>query len=287
MNIPSPITLVLAAGCSALLAILMRLFTKADGSRYGMILGNYLTCTLTGFFLIPDKSILLSAQKATYLSGIAGGFLFVLSLVCMHSSISENGAILTSAFSKLGLLVPLALSIFLFHEMPSMVQIIGLLAVFAAFAVMNHTSPDNHARQFSLFSLLIVLLTNGLSDAMAKIYNAIGVQREDTVYMFLVFLSAACLTFFLLWYDAQRTGRKTQLKDLVPGIAIGIPNYFSSIFLLASLRTIPSFIAYPVFSAGTILIVTAAGILLFHERLSSHQSLGLLLILVSLVLLNI
>lgn len=286
MNIPSPAALAMAIVCTASLTLLMRQFSSSQSNRYGMILGNYLTCSVIGFLLIPDKALLLHARPATVWCGVAGGVLFVLSLVCLQSSIPVSGAILTSAFSKLGLLVPLALSIFLFHEMPTVLQGCGILFVLLAFLVMNRTS-DEHAQQFHLLSLLIVLLTSGMADAMAKVYSTAQLPEEEPVYMFLLFLCASVLTTYLLLWETRRSGKKAQLKDLASGIAIGIPNYFSSLFLLAALRSIPSFIVYPVFSAGGILLVTAAGILLFHEHLSKNQSLGLLMILVSLVLLNI
>jgi len=287
MNLPSPAALVLAVLSTASLTLLMRLFSTSGGNRYGMILGNYLTCSLIGFLLIPQKATLLNAHPATIVYGIIGGFLFVLSLVCMQASIGVSGAILTSAFSKLGLIVPIALSIFLFHEMPTLLQGAGLLIVLCAFLVMNRSSDPDKSQEFHLLSLLIVLLTGGMADAMAKVYSAVQLPEEEPVYMFVLFVCASILTTFLLFWETQKTGRKASLKDLASGIAIGIPNYFSSLFLLGALRTIPSFITYPVFSAGGILLVTVAGILLFHERFSRNQSLGLLLILVSLVLLNI
>ena len=109
--------------------------------------------------LIPQKAMLFAAHPATVACGIAGGVLFVLSLVCMQTSISVSGAILTSAFSKLGLIVPIALSIFLFHEMPTLLQGAGLLIVLCAFLVMNRSSGPDRPQEFHLMSLLIVLLT--------------------------------------------------------------------------------------------------------------------------------
>ena len=38
---------------------------------------------------------------------VIGGFLFVAGLVLMQTSVAANGAALTAAFSKLGLIVPL------------------------------------------------------------------------------------------------------------------------------------------------------------------------------------
>ena len=64
-------------------------------------------------------------------------------------------------------------------------------------------------------------------------------------------------------------------------------DFFSSKFLLGALESLSAVIVYPVFSVGTILTVTLAGVLLFRERLEKRQWIGMLLILAALVLLNI
>ena len=46
--------LVLAMLCSASMAIGLRFFRSA-GNRYGMILGNYLTCMVIGFLMIGSE----------------------------------------------------------------------------------------------------------------------------------------------------------------------------------------------------------------------------------------
>ena len=71
------------------------------------------------------------------------------------------------------------------------------------------------------------------------------------------------------------------------GLLVGIPNYFSAKFLLGALETLPAVIVYPVYSVGSILVVTLAGVLLFRERLEKHQWVALGVILAALVLLNI
>lgn len=152
---------------------------------------------------------------------------------------------------------------------------------------MSRSDTSERTEDIHLMFLLIVLFTNGLSDCMAKIYSVNGIQAEESVYMFLVFFSAAVFTLCLLLQEKKRTGKSAAVKDLAGGILVGLPNYFSSILLLSSLRTIPAFIAYPVFSTGAIVFVTVISIPLFKEYLNRHQIIALGLILGALILLNI
>jgi len=77
------------------------------------------------------------------------------------------------------------------------------------------------------------------------------------------------------------------LMDVVFGLAIGIPNYFSALFLLRSLEAIPAVVAYPSYSAGTIIMITVVSMLIFKERLNKRKMIALGIILAALVFLNL
>ena len=81
----------------------------------------------------------------------------------------------------------------------------------------------------------------------------------------------------------ERIGR----QELLDGILVGIPNYFSTRFLLLALGSLPAVIVYPAVSVGTIVLVSLAGFLLFGESLSRIKLLAMGIILLALVLLNI
>ena len=68
---------------------------------------------------------------------------------------------------------------------------------------------------------------------------------------------------------------------------IGVPNFFSSRFLLGALGEIPAVVVYPTFCVATILLVTLTGVMVFKEKLKTKQWIALGIILAALVLLNI
>ena len=233
--------LLLAILSSAAMTLVLKAFKTEGTNRYAIILGNYITCVIVGFFLLPDRSVILQARSLTLLCGVIGGALFVLSLVLMQLSIGTNGAILTAAFSRLGLVVPLLVSIFLFAENPAPLQIIGLVLVLVAMWVIN--GKDESSKTVRPLLLIFVLLGGGLSDTMAKIFSYYGNQAQDSLYIFIVFLTATIVTTGLLLLEGKKTGRFGTWKDYLAGIAVGIPNYFSASFLLKSLNQIPAYIA--------------------------------------------
>ena len=284
------LVLFLAMLSSASMALVLKLFRAQKGNRYGLLLGNYLTCILIALLLMPDRSLIFSGHRVTLVCGVLGGLLFVAGLVTMQSSVLLNGASLSAAFAKLGLLVSLALSLLCFGERPGLLTLLGAALVLPALLLIhaggkNDAKETGGTRSFPL--LLLTLLAGGSADAMAKVFEQLGERAEDGLYFLWLFLTAAVLTALLALREKRRTGKNILLSELAAGVAVGVPNYFSSFLLLRALEKLPAFVVYPVFSAGTIVLVLLLSALFFREKPGKKQLLGLLFILAALVLLNL
>ena len=277
------LSLVLAILSSALIAIIMRLSTKRISGQSGMLAVNYFTCMLlaaayTGFGnLLP----LVSGLPVTLGLGVINGFLFLAGFALLQSNTRRNGVVLSSIFMKLGLLVPMVVSVVFFRETPTVVQIIGFCAAIVAIILINYRKGNGKSK--ARWSLLLLLLAGGSCDAMSKIYEQLGSSALSAQYLFYTFVVAFLLC--LAWMAKRKEA--CGVKEILFGLLLGIPNFYSARFLLSSLQSVPAVIAYPTFSVGTILVVTLAGVAFFKEKLSRRQWIALGIILLALVLLNL
>ena len=285
------IYLLLGIISSASISLVFKFFGDQQGNRYGIIIGNYLTCIAISLIMTGGIGPVVSAAAITYGLGVIGGFLFVAGLVSIQSSVAANGATLTSAFGKLGVMVPLTFSFLIFKEQPAALQVVGILIALAALIIMN--SPDKSAgssdtpKTYSFTLLILTFLANGLADAMSKVFEQAGPRSDDRVFIFMIFFTAAIISAGLAYREYRMTGKKLIPKELLAGIAVGVPNYFCSFFLLKALTGMPSFLVYPIFSTGTIIVVMALSAAFFRERPTKKQALGIAMILTALVLLNL
>lgn len=279
--------LVLAVLSSAAMAIVLKCFRNQAGNRYGILLGNYLTCVAISVIMLPEAGLILSGSWITLVCGIGGGIFFVLALVCMQSSIRANGAGLTSAFARLGLIVALGLSILLFREQPTPMQFLGIGLAIAAIVVLRSDGTKQTRRKGGFGLLLLTLGASGCADAMAKVFETYGSKHQDSLYFFWLFVTAVLLCVCLALVEKKRTGKGLRPGPFAAGILVGIPNYFSSYLLLRSLQSLPATVVYPTYSTATILLVMSLGALFFQERLTKRQWPGILLILAAMVLLNL
>ncbi|MBQ7520100.1 MAG: EamA family transporter [Clostridia bacterium] len=280
--------LLLAILCSAAMSIVLKRFKDPAGNRYGVILGNYFTCVVIALAAMPSPAQIVSGSGVTYLCGAVSGVLFVVSLLAMQNCIRANGASLTAAFSRLGLLVPLTVSIAFLGEQPTLWDCAGLVLVLGALFFISGGAKEGGAGEKPRTALLLMtLLASGFSDVMAKLFERVGSRGEDRLYFFCLFATAALLTSLLTLRERRRSGKHLLPAELAMGILVGLPNYFSSFLLLRSLISLPAFLVYPLFSTGTILAVIAFSVPVFHERLTRRQVVGIVMILIALALLNI
>ena len=277
--------LILAVAASAAVTLVLRASGSGQGNRYGVLLGNYLTCVVLALIQTLRSPVL--PGPVTVLCGVIGGVLFVVGLVMMQRSIEVNGASLTGAFSKLGLLVPLDLSIAVFREPVSAVRLAGILLACAAILVIHSDRSPDEVRSVSTPLLLGTLLGCGSGDAMAKVFEEVGEHAQEPQYFLILFICASLITYGLGCLEARKSGNRITRSELGSGILVGIPNYASAYLLLAALNRLPALLVYPVVSAGTLLVILVLSALLFQERLTRRMSVGVVMILAALVLLNV
>lgn len=277
------IALILAICSSAMVAIMMRLAQPRVNHPTGLLAANYIVCSLLALFLsFPELSGLSVANVGFSAAlGIVNGLLYLGSFVLMQWNTRHNGVVLSSVFMKLGILVPTVLSVVWFHEIPTMVQAIGFLLAILAILIINFQKGAQLSR--ASWGLILILLAGGMADGMSKIFEEYGSSSCKNLFLFFTFFCALLLCLLLVLHRKERIGK----KELLFGAALGVPNFFSSLFLLRSLATVPAVIAFPTYSVAVILVVALAGIVFFKERLSLRQIAGGLLICIALVFLNL
>ena len=277
--------LILSILSSVAISLLMRVSEKYSKNNMGMFMANYAVCALMSVLYMEETQIFVKAEgiQLAVILGILSGIMYLVNFVLMQLNMRHNGVALTSTFMKLGVLVPTLMAIVVFHEMPTAFQILGFILAVGAIILIHFDQSTGKAEKKAGNLLLIILLFSGMTDSMANIYEMTGASALKDHYLLYTFFAALILAFIL----ALRKKQKITVWDIVFGILIGIPNYFSARFLLLALGAIPAVVAYPVCSVAIIILISLAGMLLFKEKISKRKMGALGIILLALVLLNL
>lgn len=288
------IYLILAITSSALVSITMRISEPRIKNNMGMFTANYAVCLILARMFMGQTSLFgihpeagISGMAVAVGLGLLSGALYLINFVLLQTSMRHNGIVLSSMFMKLGVLVPTLMAILVFRERPKFLQMAGIILAVIAIILVNLEKESAQGSMASGASkkiwLLILLLVSGFTDSMANIYDKAGTAALEEHYLFYTFLAA--LVFAIVM--AVRGGKKVCLWDVLFGILIGIPNYFSARFLLLALGSVPAVIAYPVYSVATIVVISVVSVVAFREKIGRRKMVAIGLVLVALGMLNV
>ncbi len=162
-----------------------------------------------------------------------------------------------------------------------------LLALLAVYFVSVKSKDFLKLNKRDLILPLLVLLGSGIIDTTIKFLEEAYVAENDiSIFSATIFLSAAILGFGILIYNSFKGTLKFEFKNVIGGIALGIPNYFSIFFLIKALRSdiLESSGIFAINNVSIVTLSTIAGIILFKEKLLPKNWLGIGLAILSIVL---
>ena len=278
------IYLILAILCSAGVSIFMRASEKYCQGHYGILLMNYVVCVLAGLIL-TGRGLTQTDGKGmpvTIVFGVVTGLLYCGSFILLQWNVRKNGVILSSTFMKLGVIVPAVLAGVWFGERPGWNQGLGFILAITAILMIHLEKGKIRTEKAYTIGLLLLLLGGGLGDSMAKFYDVYGNPGLGSFFLMLSFLVSGIISGILVF----RSREKITKYEVLFGVLIGIPNYFSARFLLWALADIPAVITYPTYSIAAMALIGAAGVLMFREKLTKRQWGAYLLVILAVGLLN-
>lgn len=279
--------LVLAICSSALIALIMRIGETRIRNNISELAVNYAVCTMLSvvYTLNGDRGLSAFLKDGmgtnTLTLGLISGLFYVGSFLLFQYNIRMNGIVLPSTFMKLGVLIPVLMAVIVFGEKPGPMQTAGILLALAAIMILN-TGSGEESVVTSPRALILLLLIGGSGDAMSKVYEELGIEAFKSHYLMFTFISALVLCTLAALLKGQGLAK----EDILYGCLIGIPNYYSARFLLLSLSYVPAATAYPTYSVGTILTVSAASVIIFREKMTKRQWIAVAVIIAALILLN-
>lgn len=299
--------LILAILCSSSIALIFKYTEGNNMNRYAVTTMNYFTAFIVCFImLIINKLELLSLTGNFYnefvqvvlndsgsfskygsliwaiLIGILAGAFFFLSFIYYQKSVKKNGASLSGTFGKLGILIPMCMSIILWNEYPTSLQWLGIALSIISIIIVNLSFDKNNINGLNL-TLILLFFFGGMAEFSNKIFQKYSLIEYKDVFLFFVFF----VSFLISLYSTLRSKNKVSLKDLFIGFLVGIPNLFSSFFLILALNTVKTSVAFPIYSAASIILISLGSFVIFKEKLRKKDITAMVITIIALIIINV
>lgn len=281
------IDLCLSVACSSLIFVIFKLYATYKVETLFAIIVNYITASSVGLILYGQSFPIASLpEKIWFFPAMALGILFIVVFNLMAKTSQDLGVSVASVATKMSLAIPVLVGVWLYNETLSALKITGIILALLA-VYFASIKPGSHFRYRGLLLPALVFLGSGVIDVCIKyIQDGLVTEVEFPIFSSGVF-GAAALTG-LLFIGTTRTKRLFSfgIRNILAGVILGVPNFFSIYFLLRALNT-PALNSATVFTLNNVAIVmctTLLGIALFKEHISKTNWAGIGLAVVSILL---
>jgi len=276
--------LLLTILCSTSIALLLKHNDTQKGHTIVLLAGNYFVASLVSLYhLLTGSGDFYSIY--TLLFGMLLGLLFVVTFFAFARGVAVAGTALATVSSRLSVVVPLSLSVIIFREHPTFFQILGFFATLITiilfyFSLRNGKSGSLNLRGY--LYLVILLIGIGINDFCIKLFQAWQPEAERPFFLFVIFTSAFVVSSSYILIKRIRPESRT----LLTGFLLGIPNLYSTYFLLAALSQLAAIIVYPVTNIGIILLTAFLAMVIWREKLNYYGWLSLLSGIIAIIMLS-
>ncbi len=264
---------------NALIGVVFKLFDRFNLDTLTAIVVNYFTCVIVGSVVLGRFAIPIDLFSKTWFPhAIALSAMFPTIFFLYSKAINTAGVGVSTIFQKISLIAPAVVAILVFGEPLSALKAFGILLAILALFLLQY-SKDITLKSEGLKYLILVFLGSCFIDTYLYLLEAYKIAPNgDIEFVSTLFLFAGIFGLAYLIFDAIRFKNKSSSKDILGGVLLGIPNFFS-IYLLLYLLGIGwnGSTVFPVNNVGVLLLSVIFGVLFFKEKINSTKLVGILL----------
>jgi len=250
---------------------------------------NYFIACIVGYFgFLKETDISLLPEKTWFPGTIFLGILFIVVFNLAAITTQRSGLSVVSVATKMSVAIPVLFGIIYFNESSGTIKIIGIILALGAVYLTSIKSRKGIAiKKENLIFPILVFLGSGIIDTSIKYLETSYVSKTDVaLFSSSIFFIAGTIGFAILVVQGFIGTLRITGKNILGGIALGIPNFFSIYFLVMALRSegFESSTVFTINNVAIVLVSTVLGIALFKERLIPKNWIGIALAIISILL---
>ncbi len=275
------IALILTILLTSALFFIFKEFEKREISTNQAITFNYLVASISAY-LFTDQSLSLNKiiNSEWIPSTILLGILFVVMFNIMAKTTQKLGISIASMASKISLIIPFFLALIInddgnlsFISISEKINTINLIGVLLSIVAIYLSFNIENKKKHSINIAIILFVGAGILDSILNYIQKTKLNSENDYNYFII--SVFFVAFLAGLTKLIITSEKLKTKNILAGICLGIPNYFSIYFVLISLKELGGTIVFPVLNIGVVLTASILGFFIYKEKLNMKNWIGI------------
>jgi len=267
-----------------ILIIVFKMFKKYKVDNLQGLIVNYLTAAICSYFFLEQDFLLDDILQSDWIyHAIIIGSLFIIVFNFYAFGIQKVGIAVTTVANKMSLIIPVCAALILYpnEEFTSLKGIAFILALVGIYLSSTKSGKLSFDKKY-LWLIILVFVGQGISDAIfndfAQSFKEV-LEKESYLFFMTLFIIASISGILILSGKSFKGRNPLKLKSVFWGVIFGIPNFFSLVFFLKALNDpeLSSSIVFPLVSMGVIVSSSIIGMILFKEKLSKNNWIGILI----------
>lgn len=280
------IYILLSISCSVTVAVLLKLAKRYKIHVLQAVMWNYFTAVILSYvFFRPElKDLTVMPSQLN----ISLGILLPLLFLVLAASVKNIGIVKTDIAQRLSLFIPILASLYLFGEHFSELKIAGLVVGFIAIFLTLFRKSAASSEKYAFIYPVMVFIGFGIIDVLFK-QLAQDKSIPYTTALLMIFAISFFVALLVLLYTVLVKKQKVELVNFICGIILGGFNFGNILFYMKAHRSMadnPSTV-FAAMNMGVILLGSLVGIILFKEKVSKLNYIGIAMALAAIVLITL
>jgi len=273
---------------SSTIFVVFKLYHTYKVETLSAIVINYIVASAVGLLFYEKNIVLLEIPtKPWFLGTLVLGVLFILVFNLMAATSQKNGVSVASVATKMSLVIPVVFGLLVYEEKLGALKSIGILLALTAVYFASVKERDIVIKKNVLILPALVFIGSGVIDTSIKYLEETLVPKDEfPLFSAVVFGSAAVTGIIFIAIKSLKKRSTPSITTVFGGICLGILNYFSIYYLLRALQqeNLNSASVFTINNVAIVMFSTLLGVILFKERISTKNWMGITLAVISIFL---
>ncbi len=263
--------------------VIFKLFPKFKIDTFQAIVFNYITAFISGIILFGnDFEVHIFGKGYWMFYCIAASILFISLFLVMGISSQKNGVAQTSIAVKMSMALSVLMILFVFNssrESISLTLISGFVLAVAGVFLSSYEKSAENSKGRATWMLPLLFIGSSFLDLLLKFVESSETENISVALFSAFGLGlAGILGIVVLIFRIIKGKTRLAWRNILGGIVLGIPNYFSIYLLMLSYSTTgwDGSAVLAITNVSVVLLTSIIGFSVFRERITLLKIIGLL-----------
>ena len=221
-----------------ILIIIFKMFDKYKIDSLQALIFNYVTAGICSYLFIESNfSLEHVINTAWLLHAISIGILFMVVFIFYAYGTQKVGIAITTIANKMSLIIPVSVAIILYNDtfnyLKGLAFTLALLGIYLCSTKEGKLSFDKRY----LWLIISVFLGQGISDSIFNDFAQSFSNEIEYLFFMVLFFVASISGIIIHSIKSIKQHTPYQIKSLLWGSILGIPNFFCLLFFFEKQNT--------------------------------------------------